>query len=301
MTEVRTRRRRHSVLAFLLVAMPSALGLAACSSALGLADGGGPAVDATPGDGAPDRDAGGLDAAPGGDASMSPRDAAARVDAALVDAAADADADADAAPAEDAQPPDAAAPGPDAGGQSDGAAPMLTCAMQAPYQMNASGCGTERWSVKTAQDVDVGMVNLSPVPTTIGALVVLAPPSPLPGERRFAPVEVTTYRLENVTLTELKKESDSDYHLVLDDGLGHTMIAEVPVPECAMASSLLCLITHARHAADGLVGRSGVVVSLVGIGFFDYLHNQTGVAPNAIELHPVLGLCAGQDCDPTAD
>ena len=25
------------------------------------------------------------------------------------------------------------------------------------------------------------------------------------------------------------------------------------------------------------------------IGFFDYLHAQTGVAPNGIELHPVLG------------
>jgi hypothetical protein len=25
-----------------------------------------------------------------------------------------------------------------------------------------------------------------------------------------------------------------------------------------------------------------------GIGFFDYLHGQTGVAPNGIELHPVL-------------
>jgi hypothetical protein len=24
-------------------------------------------------------------------------------------------------------------------------------------------------------------------------------------------------------------------------------------------------------------------------GFFDYQHGQTGVAPNAIELHPVLG------------
>jgi hypothetical protein len=25
-----------------------------------------------------------------------------------------------------------------------------------------------------------------------------------------------------------------------------------------------------------------------GIGFFDFLHGQTGVAPNGIELHPVL-------------
>jgi hypothetical protein len=28
---------------------------------------------------------------------------------------------------------------------------------------------------------------------------------------------------------------------------------------------------------------------VVGVAFFDYNHGQTGVAPNAIELHPVLG------------
>jgi hypothetical protein len=28
---------------------------------------------------------------------------------------------------------------------------------------------------------------------------------------------------------------------------------------------------------------------VTGVAFFDYQHGQTGVAPNAIELHPVLG------------
>ena len=28
---------------------------------------------------------------------------------------------------------------------------------------------------------------------------------------------------------------------------------------------------------------------VVGVAFFDYFHGQTGVAPNAIELHPILG------------
>jgi hypothetical protein len=28
---------------------------------------------------------------------------------------------------------------------------------------------------------------------------------------------------------------------------------------------------------------------IVGVAFFDFLHGQTGVAPNGIELHPVLG------------
>jgi len=28
---------------------------------------------------------------------------------------------------------------------------------------------------------------------------------------------------------------------------------------------------------------------MVGVAFFDFKHGQTGVAPNAIELHPILG------------
>ena len=27
---------------------------------------------------------------------------------------------------------------------------------------------------------------------------------------------------------------------------------------------------------------------VTGVGFFDFIHGQTGVAPNGIELHPVL-------------
>src|SRR5438034_6367879 len=32
--------------------------------------------------------------------------------------------------------------------------------------------------------------------------------------------------------------------------------------------------------------------SVTGVGFFDFLHRQTGVAPNGIELHPVIGFTA---------
>jgi len=32
----------------------------------------------------------------------------------------------------------------------------------------------------------------------------------------------------------------------------------------------------------------GSWASVTGVAFFDYDHGQTGVAPNAIELHPVL-------------
>ena len=30
------------------------------------------------------------------------------------------------------------------------------------------------------------------------------------------------------------------------------------------------------------------LVRITGVGFFDYIHGERGVAPNGIELHPVL-------------
>ena len=49
------------------------------------------------------------------------------------------------------------------------------------------------------------------------------------------------------------------------------------------------------RAAARLCGRA--VVS--GVAFFDFKHGQTGVAPNAIELHPILGFSLPVDAEPT--
>jgi len=38
------------------------------------------------------------------------------------------------------------------------------------------------------------------------------------------------------------------------------------------------------------VVRGNVEVDVTGVGFFDFAHGQTGLAPNCIELHPVLAL-----------
>ena len=37
-------------------------------------------------------------------------------------------------------------------------------------------------------------------------------------------------------------------------------------------------------------------VSLAGPAYIDYLHGQMGVAPNGIEIHPVLAMCFGKGC-----
>ncbi len=163
-------------------------------------------------------------------------------------------------------------------------------------------CGTERWTVKTGSDADISKVNLTSTTTTIASLVGITAPGSLPSNNRVAPVELTTYRLRNVTMTKYKAETDSDYHIVVSDG-SRTMIVEIPHPGCVSGSSpLYSKIQSARAAFDAKYSAttsfktSSDYVTIVGVGFWDFNHGQTGVAPNAIELHAVTFFCSGLNC-----
>jgi hypothetical protein len=166
-----------------------------------------------------------------------------------------------------------------------------------------TGCGVERWSVKTGTDPDVGRVNFTPQDTTIAVLRALPMPSSLPPNARLAPTETTTFRLTNVTLLEYKLEGDSDIHLVLCDASNACMIAEIPSPGCVGAGSPFTTGAakaradfDARYTATGTYQFASVPATVIGVGMFDFLHGQTGVAPNGVELHSVLGICFGAGC-----
>src|SRR3954454_1402506 len=166
-------------------------------------------------------------------------------------------------------------------------------------------CGVERWSVKTGTDADVGLVNLnSSTNTTIAALRAPAAPSPIPANNRVSPWETTEWVL-NATLTQYKLESDSDYHLVLQDAGGLTMIVGIPSPTCVGAGSpFLAGITNARNefnarfTATTSFQTANIPVQIKGVGMFDFLHGQTGVAPNGIELHPVIDIIFNPSTSP---
>ena len=163
--------------------------------------------------------------------------------------------------------------------------------------VTASGCGVERWPVKTGTDANAGSINTKPQTTTIAALGAIPAPNTLPQSTRVAPVEETEYSV-GAFLNEYKLESDGDYHLVLNDGIGHTMIAEIPNPSCVGAGSPLAAgIANARDefnrrytVSTSFKTANNVSVVVTGVGFFDFLHGQTGVAPNGIEIHPVLNV-----------
>jgi hypothetical protein len=86
-------------------------------------------------------------------------------------------------------------------------------------------------------------------------------------------------------VTLVKHEADEHFHLVLQSGADH-MIAESPSAACAGGATPYRR-RQMREARNKL--RFCSQARVVGVAFFDFKHGQTGVAPNAIELHPILG------------
>ena len=57
--------------------------------------------------------------------------------------------------------------------------------------------------------------------------------------------------------------------------------------------------TDARINVSSSPKYPALTVTVRGVGFFDFNHGQTGVAANAIELHPILEICFGAGCTPS--
>jgi hypothetical protein len=179
----------------------------------------------------------------------------------------------------------------------------LVCLLAAPHLFGQ--CGVERWSVKTGTDADKGLVNLtSSTPQTITTMRSWTAPSPIPANNRVSPYETTQWVL-TATLTQYKLETDSDYHLVLSDASGNTMIAEIPAPNCVGTGSVFATgIQNARnefdakYTATSSFQTANIPVQIKGVGMFDFLHGQTGVAPNGIEIHAVLDIIFNPTTNP---
>jgi hypothetical protein len=140
-------------------------------------------------------------------------------------------------------------------------------------------CGVERWTVKTLQDRPA----LRPARfTTIHFLVTRPAPSDLPATR--LPFEHNVYTLD-AAVTLVRPEADGDFHVLLRSG-NDQMLAEAPMPTCTVGADVR--YRQAMALARGLV-HVCALARITGVAFFDFQHGQTGVAPNAIELHPILG------------
>jgi hypothetical protein len=178
----------------------------------------------------------------------------------------------------------------------------------------------QRWTVKiAADDYAQALVSQPPTETTIASLVALPVPATPSGDGRSDGAEKTKFQV-SATLAGYKLESDGDYHLVIKDAQDRSMIAEIPNPaNFTTPSHFADQIAATRTAFDNHFGLTetalkapapadaltanplaalvpaplmpvSVGVTIVGLGFFDFSHGQTGVAPNAIEIHPVVAI-----------
>ena len=164
----------------------------------------------------------------------------------------------------------------------------LALAPAALAQGNPSRCGVERWPVKVAIDADAGRIDGAVHRTTISELAVLPRPATLLQRGRAEPYELLTLRVVGIVLGTIS-EDDGDIHVIVGDieDPTSTIVAEVPDSACALGSTRIRDFANAYRALRNV--QRGDIVILDGVGFFDYVHGQTGVAPNGFELHPIVG------------
>jgi len=84
------------------------------------------------------------------------------------------------------------------------------------------------------------------------------------------------------------------------------MIAEFPNSGCVrdagatsrrkMATARAALLRSCGPARTARFRLLSGTATITGVAFFDVIHGQRGVAPNAIELHPVLSFKAMTRC-----
>jgi len=173
--------------------------------------------------------------------------------------------------------------------------------------------GVERWPVKIVNDEDKERIDPEVQDTTIEDLLLIQRPADMPFKKRVkryqanraAPAETTIWRIEARIISH-KWEKDGDFHVVIQSlESGYTMIIETPQegvgsdgqPFIDDDSRFKEQIEEARLAlADRLqptthFNNESIRVRITGVGFFDLMHGQTGVAQtNALELHPVLAV-----------
>jgi hypothetical protein len=175
--------------------------------------------------------------------------------------------------------------------------------------------GEERWKIKTLSDSRAGGVRFdAPQRESIHYLITRADPHVTADTLRDADgshVETTVYHLVGARLVDARIEEDGDIHLVIRSKYASDrMIVELPNVACKGARVSLRKADLGQARADfatqcgldawetrtdraspqPLLGKA----SIVGVGFFDLKHPtpQSGVAPNNIELHPLLQFSA---------
>ena len=175
---------------------------------------------------------------------------------------------------------------------------LLTCF----YLASSAQCGKERWNVKTLSDKDTLKVDfIHVIKTTVNTQAHLPKPAKIPQKMPRQNTECNIYTID-CYIVEYKKESDKDIHIVLRDlKTNATMVAEIPSPFCpeVQKTSRYRKFAELYSWFNRNIGKptpkfkilpQPLKVRITGVGFYDFIHGQRGMAPNGREIHPVLSI-----------
>jgi len=166
-------------------------------------------------------------------------------------------------------------------------------------------CGVERWAIKTVTDAGAATVKVKPVYRTVRWLRTRVEPTEAEKSDsiRIVGIETMTFRIKALVIGHVR-ETDKDFHIVISEptNSANTMIVEFPSADCAGVCNSIFTVQMATARADYIAAMGQpttrykvlpvpVLVEIIGVGFWDKKHSnpQHGVAPNNIELHPVVG------------
>ncbi len=168
-------------------------------------------------------------------------------------------------------------------------------------------CGVERWPVKTLTDEKLSLLKLKPIKRkSITWLITREEPDEADktDNARLIGIETMVFRVRGVVLGHVR-EDDKDFHVVIaeENDPSKTMIIEFPSSECKSVcnSGLVAKMNKSRNDYLAKVGKpttkykeltTRILIEVTGVGFWDHKHGtpQHGVAPNNVELHPILSL-----------
>lgn len=163
-------------------------------------------------------------------------------------------------------------------------------------------CGKERWDVKNLSDKEAKSIKWTPIRTTVKSLSQLKQEYPVNDKTfnkkiRFG-YEFNIYEIK-CRIREYRKEDDGDYHLVLVDlkDTTSTIVGEIVNPLCTDISKnnnyLNTFISTRSEFEKMKIAHNKVksgTYTVIGVCFFDKIHGQLGVAPNGVELHPIMDI-----------
>lgn len=158
--------------------------------------------------------------------------------------------------------------------------------------------GDERWDVKTLTDVDVKKVDFKADTVSVDYLIKIQPDRKISNKLPRFGIEFKSYVVV-CGVREYRREEDGDYHLVLYDikDTAKTMIGEIPLTFCSSVAKSKYAKKFEQatdYFEEKMIDKKYKVkkgvYKIYGVAFYDKKHGQLGLAPNGIEIHPILSI-----------